>query len=83
MIVKEIDDLGNGTVTVKTKVIDSTEKDITFDLPEKSVRNCDVKPGTEIKVNKNNAGYTLNANNKVIGIIPNEKGVEYFKQQKQ
>lgn len=83
MTVNSVTPLNNGNALVNTTVKGKETKDYSFELPQKSIKNCDIVSGTKIEADKNSAGYTLHANNKVIGVVSNEKTTQYFKQQKQ
>lgn len=83
MTVNSLTPLNNGNVQLNTTIKGKENKDYSFEIPKKAVKNCDIVSGTQIEVDKNNAGYTLHANNKVIGIVSNEKTTHYFKQEKQ
>jgi hypothetical protein len=83
MEVKTVGPTINGNVYLETQVnVNQVNQQVNFQIPEKAVKNCNIKAGTQINVQKNNAGYILNANDKVVGIVPNGKGKEYFLQEK-
>jgi hypothetical protein len=68
---------------MEVTVNNDTLEQFGFELPEKSVAISNLQPGSKIKVVKNSVGYSLNANNKVVGIVPNQTGAQYFTQERQ
>lgn len=82
MYVNNITNVNNTNVNINAKVTGQKDEDVSFQVPRHIVEKCNLQNGTEIKVSKNEAGYVLNANSKVIGVIPNENTSKLFKQEK-
>lgn len=85
MVINKVNYPGNGNAQLETTVIKENKETVSvnFEIPESSAKNTQLHPGSKIIVEKKSVGYILQSNSKVIGIVPTEKGSEYFKQQKQ
>lgn len=68
--------------TVNENQSNEVKQTINFNIPTAVVKDCNLTAGEQLNVKKIDAGYTLNSNNKVVGIIPNEKGQRLFQHQK-
>lgn len=82
MTVNKVTKMDNGNIQLQTKVNNKNDEKFDFEISPKVLKDVTIEPGTEIKVSKNEIGYTLNANSKVIGIVPNENTNKLLKQQK-
>lgn len=82
MTVEQVSYNTNGTAQVYTRLVGLEHDKIDFEVPAAAIKNTQIMAGTEIKVQQNAVGYTINANDKVVGIVPVENKGNYFKQQK-
>lgn len=58
----------NGKSKVK---LSSGQEKIELQVDKKTTDKLNVQPGKEVKVQKNSLGYTLNVDNKVLGVVSN------------
>lgn len=82
MYVNNITNVNNTNVNIQANVTGEKNEQVNFQVPRQLVEKCNLQNGTEIKVSKNEIGYVLNANNKVIGVIPNDNTNKLLKQEK-
>lgn len=56
----------------KSKIkLSSGKEKIELQIDKKTAQTTNIKPGQDVVVDKNNFGYTLNVENKVIGVVSN------------